>query len=127
MPQSEMRALVGEVEDRVEGSGSYTTELPFGVLVNVLERPSGVIQEVDEDVEKDTIFVARREMVEFEVVLEGDEEEQMGLESDGEDLLQGSMASEVKSLSPHKPKAEGHGNVLVEAKLLPATQKWFVG
>lgn len=129
MPQSEMRALVEEVEDRVEGSGSYTTELPFGVLVNVLERPPGVIQEADEDVEKDTIFVTRREMVEFEVVLEGDEEEQMGRESGGEDLLQGTMTSETKPLSLHEPKTEGNGNsnIVVEAKVLPGKQKWFVG
>jgi hypothetical protein len=127
MPPSEMQALVQEVDDRVEYSGSPTTELPFGVLVNVLERPSCVVEELDGDVEKDTIFVARREMVEFELLLEDEDEEQSEPEPepDREGLLGAPMSSE---LGVQESKGEVRGNVsLVETKILPATQKWFVG
>jgi hypothetical protein len=127
MPQSEMQALFQEVEDEMEDGDSHTTELPFGVLVNVLERPSCLVEELDRDGEKDTIFVARREMVELEPLLEDVEEEQSEPESDCEGLLEETMSSVAGTLDVYEPKEEGRGYVLVEAKIVPVTQKWFVG
>jgi len=75
MPPSEMRALIEDVEDRVDGSGSYTQELPFGLLVRVLERPSCIVEDGTEDGGDGIIYTARREMVEFKFFCESEEEE----------------------------------------------------
>ena len=138
MPFSELEALLKSTEDRFEGFGSHSTELPFGLLVNVMEGPqpnnATAIDPTSSMVSgssTDVFRVTRREMVEFEVLLEEEGSH------DGS-----ACSSTVDSAIKTRPQFEVDCDLEVEQgpsrsdtcpseiiipNILPRTQKWWVG
>jgi hypothetical protein len=117
MSESELKMLLENVEERVDGSGSHSTGLPFGVLANVLESP--VLQEECSGKAEDGIsYVLRREMVEFEIVLDDDEAHEESSNAAGDEA-----DAESSTLD-----SEGESMLTVEAQVFGGrTRKWWVG
>ncbi|MCJ1279352.1 hypothetical protein MMC21_007176 [Puttea exsequens] len=143
MPPSELEALLKGFDDRVHGSGSLTAELPFGLLVNVIIEPKPYkLSMIDyespgiEDSDAGFFHVARREMVEFEVVLDGEDFNSAGassgVEIDAETVSDSRTEDEVsreqedeQELSLSQPGISA--GKIISPKILPRTQKWWIG
>ena len=138
MPIIEAEALLKSTEDRFEGSGSHSTELPFGLLVIVLEGPqpnnatamdpsSSMVSASSADVFR----VTRREMVEFEVLLEeGGSHDGSACSSTVESAAETGPQFEVDcslEVEQGSSQSETCPSEMIIPNILPRTQKWWVG
>ncbi|KIX03171.1 uncharacterized protein Z518_06722 [Rhinocladiella mackenziei CBS 650.93] len=125
MPQIELKALLEDVEYRVNGLGSHTSALPFGLLVSVpseSETRNVDSKRLSTNSTEDVLHVCRREMVEFEILLDDEDDSAMELDAvfEGEeDNEMGETASSADGISTN--------DHLVEVKVVSETQKWWVG
>ena len=138
MPPVELEGLLNCTEDRFEGSGSHSTDLPYGLLVNVMEGPQpnhatemDPASSMDRDSSGDVFHVTRREMVEFEVILE---EEGSRDGSNRSSTVEVAAGTEPKvevdcdlEFERGSSRSETHPSEIVVPYILPKTQKWWVG
>lgn len=123
MPESELRMLLENAKDRVDGSGSHSTHQPFGLLVNILDSP--VLQSENyREAEHDVCYVLRRETVEFETVFDHDKNndasEANGQSSDAEGDKEDAESLVLVS--------EGEAMLFVDGQVFERkTRKWWVG
>ena len=138
MPPSELELLFNDTEDRIEGSGSHSTELPFGLLVHITEEPQpGNAFAVDpasslaSNSDTDVFHVVRREMVELEVIL--DEEGSCDGAASGitvEEATEAGTQSEVNcDFEDERGSSQSgmHPGQLLLPDIFPERQKWWVG
>ena len=138
MPFSELEALLKSTEDRFKGSGSHSTELPFGLLVNLMEGPQPHnATEMDptspmvSDSSADVFRATRREMVELEVLLEEEESHDGSTCSSTVDLAaEAGPQVEVDcgiEVERGSSRSKMRPSEIVLPNILPKTQKWWVG
>ena len=138
MPPSELEVLLKSTEDRFEGSGSHSTELPFGLLVNMIEEPqpknASAIDPASSMVSNskaDVFHVARREMVEFEAI--PDEEGSHDSEASSSTVEVAAEAGTPVEVDCDSEDEQGssqleiHPGEAILPDILPETQKWWVG
>lgn len=143
MPPSELEALLEATKDRCEESGSFSTELPFGLLVNVIEDPrhrnvvgkklSGTrtASSMISYPNADAFYVVRREMVEFEAIPDEDgsyESSTPSITVEGAAEagtthvdFDGDLGNQSES-----SQAEMHPKEVVLTNIFPETQQWWV-
>ena len=138
MPFSELEGLLKSTEDRFEGSGSHSTELPFGLLVNVMEgtQPNNATamnqtSSMVSGSSADVFRVTRREMVEFEVLLEEEGSHNGSACSSTIDLAaeagpQFEVDCDLEVKQGSSPSELCPGEIILP-NILPKTQKWWVG
>ena len=138
MPPIELEGLLNCTEDRFEGSGSHSTDLPYGLLVNMMEgpQPNHAIEmdpfsSMVRDSSADVFRVTRREMVEFEVLLEEEgSQDGSNCSSNVEVAAEARPKVEVDcdlEVERGSSRSENRPGEIVLPNILPKTQRWWVG
>ena len=144
MPPSELAALFEATEDRFEGTGSLSTELPFGLLVNMIQGPrpkkvfggnvlgTGTASLMTSNPNADVFYVTRREMVEFEAIPDEEGSHDGAASSSTVEEAAEAETTDVEADGdledePESSQAEMYPGEVVQTNIFPETQKWWVG